>query len=171
MDPGGSDKDQLGPKELAGRISESLLVLFRTLSSANSDISIYLLRYAIEDIRRDPYAWAKLDEAYTIYEEQANHCRRSWMKLRATAEKDVPKTITAVGTSPAPEFRSQGRSPSPLEYQSDHGEHELDKIDQVTVMDVDPPPPNPKPKVRRCPPVPIRLESTLKFRRGGGGLN
>ena len=167
MDPSGRE-DQLGSNlEVVGKISESLLTLFRTLCSTNSDISIYHLHHAVEHIRRDPYTWGKLDETYTMYEEQANNCRRLWMKLRATAEKEMARADTAAGTASAPVPHFRGRSPSPLEYQSDHGGDEpakAEKVDRVTPMDidpqgddqrppvlaVDPPPPKPKRKVRRC---------------------
>ena len=152
-------KNRLSTKDLVERISESLFTLFHTLSSTNTDISIYGHYHAIEDIRRDPEAWAKIDQSYNIYEEQANNCRRLWMKLRSIAEKEVPRTTTTGSTSFAPEFRSEERSPSPLEYQSDHWEdtkpeRTIGRIDEATDMDVDPPPPNPKRKVRRCHPVP-----------------
>ena len=166
--------DQLGPRELVGRIAESLLMLFRTLSAANSDISIYCYYHAVEDIRRDLHAWKKLDEAYLMFEEQANNCRRLWMRLRATAEKAVPLINSASETSSAPELHLLGRSPSPLEYQSEPGEGEPTKaVDQFTPMDLDPveaergnrrppptpvadPPPQLKRKVHR-PPASIKL--------------
>ena len=152
MDPEASRKDGLSPKELVERISESLLTSSRMLSSTNTDISIYALHQAIEDIRRNPEAWAEIDGSYSMYEEQADNCRRLWMKLRSIAEKEGPKTTTTGHTSFAPEFRLQERSPPPLGYQSGHGEDKFEstigRIDED--MDIDPPPR----KVRRCHPVP-----------------
>ena len=68
-------------KELVGRISEFLLAMFCTLPSANSNISIYHYYHAAKHIHHDPCAWAKLDEAYTMYKEQSNDCQRLWMGL------------------------------------------------------------------------------------------
>jgi hypothetical protein len=76
------------------------------------------------------------------------------MRLRAAAEKELAQTDAIGGTSSASGFRPQGRSPSPLEYQSEHGEDDLDTtgtVDQVVPMGLDLPPPNPKSDVRRCP--------------------
>ena len=81
MDPEVSRKNGGSSKDLQDKISESLLTSFLTLSSMNTDISIYIHRHAIEDIRRDPDAWKKINESYPMYEEQANNCRRLWMKL------------------------------------------------------------------------------------------
>lgn len=134
-------REPLGSKELAGKIGNSLLELFRILHSANFDITIYRNYHAAEDIRRDPYAWGKLDEAYTTYEEQANNCRRLWMRLRAMAEKEILQATKTGGTSTTSEVRLRGRSPSPLEYQSDPWEDEparIGKVNQVASMDIDP---------------------------------
>ena len=187
MDPGGR-RDKLGSKELVERISGSLLTLFDTLSMTNRDITFYFFRHAVEEIRRDPDAWTRLDEAYTIYEEQANNCRRLWMKIRSTAEKEMSHVKTTGGTSALPEPRSRGRSPSSLEYQSEPGEGDMTltltgRVDQVAPIDidlagverdhqrpptpvVDPPPPRPKRKVRRCS-LPIRssVDAIVCFRR------
>ena len=132
-------KDKPGPKELVERISESLLTMFLTLSSVNSDISLYHYQQTALKIRRDPSAWDRLDEAYAIYEEQANHCRRLWMKLRAASEKEVSQTGGA-GSSSANGIRPLERSPSPLEYQSEHGEDNLSEIkkEDIAPMVVDP---------------------------------
>ena len=180
MDLGDRD-DQLGSKGLVGKIDESLLTLFRTLSSANSNISIYYYYHAAEHIRRDPHAWTKLDEAYTMYEEQSNNCRRLWMRLRTTAEKGTPPINATDGTSSIPQFRLPGRSPSPLEYQSDPGEGEpVVTVDKVTPADVDsveverddkrPPtlpvnaPPPPKPK-RKLAPIPKGVKPSVETSR------
>lgn len=164
MDPGGRIGPP-GPRELVGSISNSLFTLFRTLTSTNSDITMYLVHHAVKDINENRHVWTKLDESYAVYEEQANHCRRLWMKLRASAE-EISSTKATGSSSFAPEPRLRGRSPSPLEYQSEHGEDGPAKaiapmdIDPVgaegddhrppTLQAVDPPPQKQKPKVHRC---------------------
>jgi hypothetical protein len=66
-----SRTDESNAKEIVGRISESLLTLFLTLSSANVNISLYHYHHLFWDIRRNRSEWNQLDETYTIYEEQA----------------------------------------------------------------------------------------------------
>jgi len=162
----GRHEDQPGPKELEERIRNYLLTALRTLTSLNLDISLYHF-YHIQNIGRDPFGGNGLDEAYTMYEEQARNCQRWWMKLRAASEKQA-SGMGAANISPPPGSRPDPRrSPSPLEYQSALDEDELagTRRDEVTPMDIDPveveqglplpptsvigpPPPKPKPKVR-----------------------
>ena len=171
MDPGGR-RDKIGSKELVSKMNESLLTLFNLLSSTNVDIALYVYHHKVEEIRRDPNTWTKLDHAYTMYEEQANHCRRLWMKFRSMVEKEMSHVNTTGGTSALPEPRLQERLLPSLEYESRPGEGKTPitstgRIDQVTPphMDlaaikrnhqrpadpvVDPPPPSPTRKVRRC---------------------
>lgn len=164
-------------KELMKKISKSLRALLRTLSIVNLDITIYQLTWhTAEHIRRHPSEWNKLDDAYTAYEEQANNCRRIWMKLRAVSEREASR-VNVGGNSSAPGFRPVDRSPSPLEYLSESDEDEVPgiKMDQDVPMDLDPterdiprpptpatdlPPHKPRQKVRLCisrTPVPWAL--------------
>jgi hypothetical protein len=87
-------EDQSGPKDLEGRIGGYLVTALRTLSSLNLDISLYLLHHT-QNARRDPLCGNGLDEAYTMYEERANECRRLWMKVRAVSERRASITGAA----------------------------------------------------------------------------
>ena len=160
-------EDEPSAKELEERIGNYLLAIFRTLNSLNENVSLYLF-YHIQNIRRDPFGGNKLDEAYTMYEERANECRRLWMKLRA-ASGERASLAEAADNSAQPRSRLVF-SPSPLEYQSAPEEAEFGETqrnNQVTPMEVDPVelerdvprPPTPlldlrssksKPKVRLC---------------------
>jgi hypothetical protein len=164
MNPGSQDREP-SPEELLERIHKSLLLLFRTLSAVNTDVSLY--HHGIRNNRSYISAWHKLDEAYSMYEEQANNGRRLWMKLRAWSEKEHP-LMDAAGGSFLPVEKAPVRSPSPLEYQSDAGEdqqaattsgHEVTPMDidlpgpqhdipRPSIPVVDPPPPKPTSKVR-----------------------
>jgi hypothetical protein len=66
---------QPSPKNLEGRIRSHLVTTLRTLSSLNLDISPYLLHHT-QNARCDPLYGNGLDEAYTMYVERANECRR-----------------------------------------------------------------------------------------------
>jgi hypothetical protein len=118
-----------GPVELAERISDSLIGLFFTLSSANSDISLYRLQHTVDKISQDPSTWKKMDEAYSMYEEQSNQCRRLWMKLRAASENETSQANGA-STSSVHGIRPSERSPSPLEYQSETYDEDEPRVDQ-----------------------------------------
>jgi len=148
---------QPSPEDLEERIRSYLVTALRTLSSLNLDISLYLLHHN-QDIRRDPLGEGGLDDAYTMYEERSNECRRLWMKVRAVSEKRTSVT-GAVDPSPSKPRLDLKTSLSPLEYQSAPKEDEpagTKKNNQVVPMDVDPVkaeqvdlrPPKPKPKVR-----------------------
>ena len=161
-------KDQPGAEDLEERIGNYLVTALRTLSSLNLDISLYLLHHT-QNVRRDPLGENGLDEAYTMYEERANECRRLWMRVRAVSEKRASITGTT-DSSPSKSRSDLETSPSPLEYQSAIDEDEstgAQENDQVVPMDVDPVraeraplrpstptvdlhPPKPKPKVRPC---------------------
>lgn len=137
MYSGGSDnKPDL--KELGGRITNHLLTALQTLSSLNLDISLYLFHHT-QNVRRDPFDGNGLDEAYTMYEERANDCRRLWMKLRAASAKQA--TWAETGGDMSPSRPRLEKSPSPLEYQSALDDDELIEIrrrNQVTPMEIDP---------------------------------
>ena len=164
-----SSERQPSCKELVENISKSLVSIFLKLASVNSDITLYQLYYwrTNEDVSRDPSDWNKLDDAYTILEEQSNNCQRLWMKLRATAEREALRT-KAIGGSSTSGSHPLAMSPSPLEYQSEEeGKTKAGSEDQVKRMVVDqvqvkrdivrpptpainPPPPRPRPRVRLC---------------------
>ena len=162
----GGHEEQPGPKELEDRINSYLLTALRTVSSLNLDISLYLILY-VRNARRDPFGGNDLDGAYTMYEEQANNCRRLWMQLRAASEKRNSLAKATGDLSPPRSRLGLERSPSPLEYQSALDEDEETKgNNRVTPMDVDPVkteqdvlqlpapalrPPGPKPKVCLSP--------------------
>jgi hypothetical protein len=128
MDPS-RHQEKPGPVELAERISNSLIGLFVTLYSANSDISLYCLQHTVDKISQDPSAWKKMDEAYSMYEEQSNRCRRLWMKLRAASENETSQANGA-GTSSVHGIRPSERSHSPLKYQSEIYDEDEPRVDQ-----------------------------------------
>ena len=166
----GGPEDRPSPKELEERIRDYLFATLRTLTSLNLDISLYLWHHDNQNPRRDPFGGNGLDDAYTLYEERANDCRRLWMKLRAASEKRTSLTKAAGNSSPPRSRLDLERSSSPLEYQSAIEENEpaeTRRNNQVTPMDVDPvemerdipwpstpvidlPPPKSKLKVRLC---------------------
>lgn len=155
----GRPKDLQDLKELGEKINQDLLTLFLTLSSVNSDVSVYKYWHTVEKIRLDPSAWDKIDEAYTIYEEQANDCRRHWMKLRSMFEKEKSQ-MNAAGTSSVVGIGSLGRPPPPLEYQSGRFEGELGEIKRKDL------PPKPKSEVRpRLSHIPVTTGAILRPRK------
>ena len=161
-------KDRPSLKVLEERIENCLFTAFHTLHSLSEDISLYLFHHTNRNTRRDPFGGNRLDDAYTMYEERANDCRRLWMKLRSASEKQASLTEPAGNSSPPRNRLDSERSSSPLEYESALDENELvgtQRNNQVTPMDIDPaeaerdvprpptptidpPPPKPKPKVR-----------------------
>lgn len=164
----GSSEDHPSPEELVGRIRKSLLTLFRSLCSLHQDASLYHHYHAIQKNGLDGVSWNELDQSYTMYEEQSNNCRRLWMKLRAWSEQ--PASMKATDGLPAPMF--PGRSPSPLEYESDHGEDEPVVNDKgpagthpmgVGVHPDIPFPPTPAPD-----PTPPKPQSKVRLRRKTG---
>lgn len=138
-------KGEQSPKELEKRIKGYLLAALHTLTHLQFDVSLYLLHHG-QNARRDPFGGNDLDEVYTMYEERANDCRRLWMKLRASSEKQASVT-KATGKSPLPRSRlGLERSSSPLEYQSALEEDEpaeTQRDSHITPMDVDPVEPEP----------------------------
>lgn len=133
-------KGEPSPEELEKRIKECLLAAFHTLHPLHVDISLYLLQHG-QNTRRDPFGGNDLDKAYTMYEERANECRRLWMKLRASSERQASQAKAAGNSSPSRSRLNLERSSSPLEYQSALDEDELTETQRdshVTPMDVDP---------------------------------
>ena len=133
-------KDGPSLKELEGKIKNYLLSALQTLASLNVDISLYLYHHehATQNARRDPLGGNGLDEAYNLYEQQANDCRRWWMRLRIASEK---RAKTASDPSSSKSQLDTESPSSPLEYQSALDEDEGfedrgdDRVD--TPMDVD----------------------------------
>jgi len=160
-------RGESSPKELEKRIKEHLLAALHVLTSLKLDATLYLFHHG-QNAHRDPFSGNDLDEVYTAYEEQANDCRRLWMKLRVSSERQATRTKATGNSSPSRSRLNLERSSSPLEYQSALDEDELAEIRRdghVTPMDIDPVvvepdvprpptsmanplPPKPKPKVR-----------------------
>jgi len=156
------------PKELEQRIKGYLLAALRALSPLQLDISLYLLHHG-QNARRDPFGGNDLDEVYTMYEERANDCRRLWMKLRASSEKQASLT-KATGNSPPSRSRlGLERSSSPLEYQSALDEDELAETRRdhhVTPMDIDPveaEPDVPRPLASTANPLPAKPKPKVRL--------
>jgi len=177
-------KDEPSPKELERRIKGYLLAALRALNPLQLDVSLYLLHHG-QNARRDPFGGNDLDEVYTMYEERSNDCRRLWMKLRASSERQASLKKTAGNSPPSRPRGDLERSSSPLEYQSALDEDEQAEIQgdkHVTPMDVDPAeaepdvpkpstlvvPPKLKPKVRLAYPG-IKLSLVLLFAQNSHG--
>ena len=163
-------EDQPSPKELEERIQRHLLSAFDILSSLNRNVSLYLF-YHNRNVRRDPFGENGLDEAYTMYEGQANECRRQWMKLRSASEKRAPLTKAADNPSPSGSRLDLETLLSPVESLSAAIDEDepvgTQRNDRVTPMDFDPVqvehiPRSPTPATDRRPPKPkaeVRLPS------------
>ena len=135
-----SDEREPSPEELERRIKGYLLAALRALNPLQLDISLYLLHHG-QNARRDPFGGNDLDEVYAMYEERANNCRRLWMKLRVSSEKQASLTKAAGNSPPSGSRPSLERSSSPSEYQSALDEDELAEAradSHVKPMDVDP---------------------------------
>jgi len=158
-------KDEASPEELEKRIKGHLLAALHTITHLQLDISLYLLHHG-QNSRRDPFGGNDLDQAYTMYEERANDCRRLWMKLRASSEKQGSLMKPAGNSPPSRSPFGLERSSSPLEYQSALDEDEpteTKRDNQVTPMDVDPAEAEPDVPRRVTPVVDLsRLKSKPK---------
>lgn len=159
-------KDSPSLKELESRIKDYLLAALQTLASLNVDISLYLYHHehATQNARRDPLGGNGLDEAFNLYEQQANDCHRWWMRLRIASEKRAK-----VGNDPPP---SNSRwdmevASSPLEYQSALDEEEASEDrsnDRVTPMDVNPAGNIPRPSTSVVDQRPLKPKTEVRLR-------
>ena len=165
MHPAGR-KDDPSLRELEGRIKDYLLSALQTLASLNVDISLYLYHHdhTTQNAHRDPLGGNGLDEAYNLYEQQANDCRRWWMRLRTASEKRA-KTINDL---PPSSSRLDTESPSsPLEYQSALDEDEVfegRRNGQITPVDVDAARHIPRPQTPIADQRPLKPKSEVRIR-------